>query len=146
MSKKTPLSFVEQRRAREHPTELGGAAFQVAPDHRADGLAAMRHHTRQQISRLQEQADLLLRQAQGIEQRAALAETIAQARFAFRPVFLQPYFLYQPDDARQPPVLTLIAPDEWHSPCPYGRFVATVRQLGDSSWEVVESAPESGDG
>jgi hypothetical protein len=31
--------------------------------------------------------------------------------------------------------LTLIRPDEWESP--YGKCIAKVRQLGDSTWEKL---------
>ena len=33
-------------------------------------------------------------------------------------------------------ILTLIAPTEWNSP--YHKFIAEVRQLGDSTWEEIK--------
>ena len=38
------------------------------------------------------------------------------------------------------PMTTLrtLGPEEWNELCPYGMLIAKVRQLGDSTWEVVE--------
>jgi len=35
--------------------------------------------------------------------------------------------------------LSLVGPQEWNDLCPYGMLIAKVRQLGDSTWEVVEN-------
>jgi hypothetical protein len=140
MSDETPLSFVKNRRLREHPTELGSVAFTRESDGREDSLSAMRTHTTEQLERLQEQADLLVQQAKAIEERMQLAERISQARYNFRPVFLQSYYLYEDPEGQA--TLTLIAPEEWGSTSPYGEFQATVRQLGDSTWELVEDTLE----
>ncbi len=35
--------------------------------------------------------------------------------------------------------LSLVGPEEWNELCPYGMLIAKVRQLGDSTWEVVEN-------
>jgi hypothetical protein len=93
----------------------------------------MRHHASEQIKKLQEHADLLVDQAKEIMDRVRLAEKIATAEYGFKPVHLKEYYLYKNNDHL---TLTLIAPDEWKSP--YGEFVATVRQLGDSTWEEVK--------
>lgn len=143
MSDETPLSFVKDRRLRENPTELGSVAFSKESDGRDDSLSSMREHTQKQLAHLQEQADLLVQQAQQIEERMHLAERIHRARYSFRPVFLKPYHLYENEKGEL--TLTLIGPDEWPSGCPYGAFQLTVRQLGDSTWEPVEDAPEEED-
>ncbi len=92
----------------------------------------MRHHADKQINNLQEQADLLVKQAKEIDERVQLAYTIAKAQFTFVPVHLKEYYLYKKNDTY---TLTLISPDEWKSP--YGEFVAKVRQLGDATWEKL---------
>ena len=35
--------------------------------------------------------------------------------------------------------LSLVGPEEWNDLCPYGMLIARVRQLGDSTWEIVEN-------
>ena len=105
-----------------------------------DSLTAMRHHANDQITKLQEHADLLVDQAKEIIDRVKLAEKIATAVYGFNPVHLKEYYLYKKiynGIKKDKLTLTLIAPDEWKSP--YGEFVATVRQLGDSTWEEVKN-------
>ena len=105
-----------------------------------DSLTAMRHHAHEQIKKLQEHANLLTDQAIEIIERVKLAEQIATAEYGFKPVHLKEYYLYKKiynGIKKDKLTLTLIAPDEWKSP--YGEFVATVRQLGDSTWEEVKN-------
>ena len=99
-----------------------------------DSLTVMRHHANQQIKKLQDHATLLVDQAQEIMDRVRLAEMILTAEYGFKPIPLKEYYLYEKGDKL---VLTLISPDEWDSP--YGECIATVRQLGDSTWEQVTS-------
>ena len=93
-----------------------------------DSITTMRHHAQKQIESLQKHADLLVKQAEEIHERVKLAEHIATVKFNFKPVMLKEYYLYEK-------ALTLIGPDEWKSP--YGKFIAKVRQLGDSTWEKI---------
>ena len=99
-----------------------------------DSLTVMRHHANQQIKKLQDHATLLVDQAQEIMDRVRLSEMILKAEYGFKPIHLKEYYLYEKGDKL---VLTLISPDEWDSP--YGECIATVRQLGDSTWEQVTS-------
>ena len=99
-----------------------------------DSLTIMRHHANQQIKKLQVHAKLLVDQAQEIMDRVRLSEMILKAEYGFKPIHLKEYYLYEKGDKL---VLTLISPDEWDSP--YGECIATVRQLGDSTWEQVTS-------
>mgnify|MGYP003323850648 FL=1 len=99
-----------------------------------DSLTVMRHHAAQQIKKLQEHADLLVDQVKEIVERVKLAEKISSAEYGFKPVHLKEYYLYEKDDRL---VLTLISPEEWKTESPYGKCVAKVRQLGDSTWEKL---------
>ena len=98
---------------------------------RGVGLITMEHHANRQIESLQEQANVLVRQAQEIEDRVKLAYSIEQATYNFEPVTMQKYSLYE---HRGSLILTLIEPS--NSP-PYDKFLTTVRKLGDSTWEEV---------
>ena len=99
-----------------------------------DSLTVMRHHANEQIKKLQEHADLLVDQVKEIVERVKLAEKISTAEYGFKPVHLKEYYLYEKDDRL---VLTLISPEEWKTESPYGKCVAKVRQLGDSTWEKL---------
>lgn len=97
-----------------------------------NSLTAMRHHADEQIKKLKEHANLLVKQAQELDERVKLAEKIAMAKCGFIPVHFVEYYLYEKKGKL---ALTLIGPDEWKSP--YGKCIAKVRQLGDSTWEKL---------
>ena len=139
-----PLSFVEKRNLREHPTETNAPAFRSDPlsVNRSEALEAMNHHAKEQIDRLQEQAQLLLRQAQEIEARVRLAEQITKAQYRFTPVLLKPYHLYEAAQSNNH-ILSMIGPEEWSNTCPYGSYLACVRQLGDGTWETLKQNDSS---
>jgi|TARA_B110000263_G_C15197966_1_gene459272 hypothetical protein len=105
-------------------------------------LVVMEHHANKQIAGLKKQAALLVEQVEEIKGRVLLARLISGAEYSFSPVMLKEYYLYrhktQPWQMEKF-TLTLIAPDEWpeNAEIPYGDCVATVRQLGDSTWEEI---------
>ena len=101
---------------------------------RGYGLITMEHHANRQIESLQEQANVLVRQATEIRNRMKLAQLISTAEYSFKPIMLKEYYLYERSGKY---ILTLIAPEEWDGKIPYGECVARVRQLGDSTWEEV---------
>ena len=99
-------------------------------------LVVMEHHANRQIESLQEQANVLVKQAQEIQDRVKLAHLVSRAQYSFKPIMLKEYYLYKKNVLYR---LTLISPEEWpsHIECPYGECVAVVRQLGDSTWEEI---------
>ena len=104
-------------------------------------LVVMEHHANRQIESLQEQANVLVKQAQEIQDRVKLAHLVSTAQYSFKPIMLKEYYLYKKNVLYR---LTLISPEEWpsHTDCPYGKCVAVVRQLGDSTWEEVPPPPQ----
>ena len=125
---------MKKRFKKEYPTELGSPPIVKLNinDYKQTHLATLHHHTNQQLNNLKQQAELLTRQAQEIYGRIELAEKIINANFKFKPVLLKPYYLYQKNSIF---TLSMIGPDEWSSP--YGNYIATVRQLGDGTWERI---------
>ena len=118
-----------------NPIWKGNTSIEVVKN---DSLTAMEHHANKQIESLREQANLLVKQAEEIRNRVELARLISTARFGFKPVLLKPYYLYRDKEGNL--TMTLIAPEEWDSP--YGECIATVRQLGDSTWEKITKKKE----
>ena len=114
----------------KNPIWKGNNSIEVVKN---DSLAVMEHYANKQIESLKEHAKLLVKQAEEIKERVELAKIIAGAEYGFKPVQLRPYYLYKKDDRF---ILTLIAPNEWDSP--YHEYIATVRKLGDSTWEKVK--------
>lgn len=116
----------------KNPIWKGNTSIEVVKN---DSLTAMEHHANKQIESLREQANLLVKQAEEIRNRVELAHLISTARFGFKPVLLKPYYLYRDKEGNL--TLTLIAPEEWKTIPSYGECIATVRQLGDSTWEKI---------
>ena len=107
-------------------------------------LVVMEHHANRQIESLQEQANVLVKQAQEIQDRVKLAHLVSRAQYSFKPIMLKEYYLYEKNVQYR---LTLISPEEWpsHTECPYGECVAVVRQLGDSTWEEITKLGDNDD-
>tara|TARA_Y100000034_G_scaffold80261_1_gene96312 strand:+ start:85 stop:438 length:354 start_codon:yes stop_codon:yes gene_type:complete len=82
----------------------------------------------QELERLQEHADLLIKQAHAIQSRVELTKRINNITIPFRVVSERKYYLYADD------VLSLISPDEWSKDAVE---CICVRRLGDGSWEEV---------
>ena len=149
--KEQPLSYAEGKRSKPYATETSSPPINVEPiqELKEKSLSAMRKHAAKQINQLQQQANLLVKQARQIEERVELAEKIGKARFGFKPVLLRPYFLYSihenketslnSENPKEKLTLSLVAPYEWNGMCPYGELLAIVRQLGDSTWELIEN-------
>ena len=139
-----PRDYVSGKRSSPFPTEIGGTSFSgdQGEARKRGSLQAMRHHAQEQINKLQKQADLLVRQAGEIENRMALARKIGEARYNFKPVLLKTYYLYQKPTGNRELILTLIGPEEWDGSSPYGKLLAKVRQLGDSTWETLDPDPD----
>tara|TARA_B100000424_G_C22863404_1_gene460020 strand:- start:211 stop:594 length:384 start_codon:yes stop_codon:yes gene_type:complete len=97
---------------------------------------AMQHHVKLQKDKLHDQANLLIKQYKELIYREKLAEKIYSAQYNFQPVLLQIYSLYESEKSTS---LSLIGPQEWSGVCPFGNFVGFVRQLGDATWEIIDS-------
>ena len=89
-------------------------------------MAAIENVSVKELQRLQEHADLLIKQASEIQSRVELTKYINSITIPFTIVKEKEYYLYEDD------VLSLIAPCEWDK-----GPARTVRQLGDGSWEEV---------
>ena len=115
----------------------GNTSIEIVKD---SSLTIMEHNANKQLEKLSEHAKLLVEQAKEIEKRVELSRKISRAEYGFKPVHLREYYLYQQlyrGIKETTFTLTLISPEEWKGDCPYGDYVATVRQLGDSTWEEI---------
>ncbi len=124
---------------RHYPTQITTPTEHVTEKtHRSDRALARTNETaNREVERLQEQARLLLEQAEQLEFEAEIRRKVREARCSFAPVVGQTYFLYEKDEAC---TLTMISPEEWDGSAPYGAFLAEVKQLGDFTWSVIRKA------
>ena len=102
---------------------------------KANAVEAMHHYADQEISLLKKQADLIMQQVREIESRLKVSEKIYQSDIRFVPVIGQIYHLYEKEDHF---TLSLIGPDEWGQSKNTRKYVATVKLLGDHSWDMVK--------
>lgn len=103
---------------------------------KANAVEAMHHYANQEISLLRKQADLIMQQVREIESRLKISEHIYQSDIRFVPVVNQVYHLYEKEDHYS---LSLIGPDEWGNSKNSRKYKASVKLLGDHSWEILKS-------
>lgn len=103
---------------------------------KANAVEAMHHYATQEIALLKRQADLIMEQVRDIENRLKVSEKIYDSDFRFQPVIGQLYHLYEREDHFK---LSLIGPSEWGRSKSMGKHIASVKLLGDHSWEVIQS-------
>lgn len=103
---------------------------------RGNAMTAMYDQTDRQMEQLRQQMETLVQQAKSLDSRMRVSEVIYQADIPFQPVIHHIYHLYQrKTDGTH--VISMIAPTEWGRKSPY-EHLATVRLLGDHTWEVLE--------
>ncbi|HCP93120.1 MAG TPA: DUF2452 domain-containing protein [Bacteroidetes bacterium] len=101
---------------------------------RANAVEAMHYYANQEIGMLKKQADLIMQQVREIEGRLKISEQIYQSDMRFTPIVNQVYHLYEKDDHF---LLSLIGPDEWGRSKNSRKYIASVKLLGDHSWDVI---------
>ncbi len=101
---------------------------------RGNAMLAMYDQTDRQMGQLREQMETLVKQAAELKQRKEISERIYSADIHFQPVIHHIYHLYQRADETY--TLSLVAPHEWGRKKPF-TYCATVRLLGDHTWEVI---------
>ncbi|OYU97714.1 MAG: hypothetical protein CFE21_05340 [Bacteroidetes bacterium B1(2017)] len=104
---------------------------------RANAVEAMHHYANQEMALLKKQADLIMEQVRDIESRLKVSEKIYESDMRFTPVIGQVYHLYEKEDHFK---LSIIGPTEWGSSKGMGAYVASVKLLGDHSWDVLKKA------
>lgn len=103
---------------------------------RGNAMTAMCDQTERQMEQLRQQMETLMRQAQSLNKRMTISEAIYQADIPFQPVIHHIYHLYRrKTDGTH--LLSMVAPAEWGRRAPF-EHLATVRLLGDHTWEILE--------
>lgn len=120
------------------PLSVGSPVIRVEDKGKlkANAVEAMHHYASQEIALLKRQADLIMEQVREIENKLKISEKIYESDFRFQPVIGQMYHLYEKEDHFK---LSLIAPGEWGRSKSMGKHIASVKLLGDHSWELIQS-------
>ncbi len=106
---------------------------------KANAVEAMHHYANQEMALLKKQADLIMEQVREIESRLKVSEKIYESDLRYTPVIGQVYHLYEKDDHFK---LSIIGPQEWGNSKGMGNYVASVKLLGDHSWDVISKAKD----
>jgi hypothetical protein len=141
---------IDDDKITENPSTLpyshtvGGFVIKPIDKGRTKGLAvqAMQEQTQIQLKQIQEQIELLAKQARLIQKRIEVSELIYAADMNFKPLISHIYNLYMRAD--QSPVLSMIGPEEWgFGGMKYDFYLATVKLLADHTWEILKEGENS---
>lgn len=119
-----------------YPHHVGGIV--IKPEDtgkiKSRALTAMREQTAIQMKQIQKQVELLMQQANDLQQRVDISEKIYLADLAFEPIIGQVYHLYLKEGIYK---LLLIGPEDWGKLPSTLKYVGTVKMLGDHTWDVI---------
>lgn len=122
------------------PMNVASAPIQALDKAKLQSTAfeAMRFHADQQVAMLRKQAELIMEQVKEIEKRVEVSKQIYEADFRFKPEVGNTYHLYEKEGRH---ILSLIGPNEWGRSVKFEHHIASVRLLGDQTWEILEKVP-----
>ena len=127
--KKVPDSFVDDRRLKAYPTEIGSQKF--SPDDiqlfKLEKTSKLKHHFTSKFSELQSQYKTLIDEIN-------TNERLYLAKHNFEPIPGKSYHLYIKENGEE--FLSLISPKEWGDRFEY---VGTFEFLSDGRWIQSES-------
>ena len=122
------------------PIPLSVSSPSIKPEDRklikAQAVEAMHLKAQQQIDLLKRQAALIMEQARELEERVLISQQIYEATMRFSPTMMMTYHLYKRHDGEV--ILSLVSPEDWGKSFPFKHFVATVKLLGDHTWDILQ--------
>lgn len=125
------------------PLHVGSALIRPEDKHAIAGQAveSMNHYANQEVALLRKQAELIMAQVKEIEERVKISEWIYQAECRFKPTILGIYHLYEKEEGKR--VLSMVGPNEWGRSAAYRRYIASVKLLGDHTWEIIRTGEQT---
>jgi len=138
-----PDKVAENPHSLEYGHHVGSAVVKAEDIGKQKGraISAMEHQTDQQLSQIYEQMKLLADQAKKINLRKEISEKIYQANYRFEPIINHIYHLYEAESLAQ--ILSIIGPKQrGRSRQNKYTWIATIKLLGDHTWEILESADQ----
>ena len=121
---------------------VGSAIIKPLDKGKTKGLAmsAMFEQTETALTRIKEQVEVLIRQAQEIHDRIDVSERIYEASCGIEPIIGRRYFLYERKNGES--LLSMVSPEEWGKNMPY-TYLAEAELLSDHTWKIVDKAKQS---
>ncbi|MGY8952938.1 MAG: DUF2452 domain-containing protein [Flavobacteriales bacterium] len=129
--------ITENPQSLEYPHHRGSALVKPEDKGKIKGraLAAMEQQTDRQMEQLQEQIELLAKQAQKLKSRVEVSEKIYQSNINFEPLIGHVYYLYE--NEKKEHLMSLLSPKDWGRSLK-NRYVAKISLLADHTWDVLE--------
>jgi hypothetical protein len=132
--------------SKQYPMEVGAPKFDPVPvlEEKDRALNVARLQANHEYKRIMQQARVLVKQAEELQNRLDIAEQVHQAEFGFSVTYGKTYHLYY-CERRQKNVLCQQGPKEWTTGVPESwQHLFAVRKLGDSTWEEVIEEKNNG--
>lgn len=121
---------------------VGSAIIKPLDKGKTKGLAmsAMFEQTETALTRIKEQVEVLIKQAQEIHERIDVSEKIYEASCGIVPIIGRRYYLYQRKNGES--LLSMVSPEEWGASIPY-TYLAEAELLSDHTWDIIERSKEA---
>jgi hypothetical protein len=126
----------------EYAHSVGG--FSIVPTEqgviKGKAMQAMSEQTQMHLDQIFEQMQLLAKQAKNLKDRAEISALIYEAEIKFQPVIGHTYYVYEKKDGST--LLSMVSPEEWGTPSPFGKFLNEVKLLADHTWQIIQTEEE----
>jgi len=129
------------RNIQEYPTEVGSIKFEPVPikSHKDMMLNTARMNAQQEYDRIVALVKVLEEQAQNILRRLDITDLVYRAKYNFRPVHGNIYWLIE-DQRQQEILLSMLGPNDWSTGSPdYYKYITQVQWLGDYTWKEIKN-------
>ena len=128
------------RNSTPYPTEVGSVKFEPVPirEYKDLMLNTARMNAQQEYNRIMELVHVLEKQAQDILKRLEITDLVHNARYNFKPVHGNIYWLVE-DTQKSCIILSQLGPNDWSTGAPAAyKYIQPVKYLGDSTWIKIE--------
>jgi hypothetical protein len=102
---------------------------------RGKALKSMEEQIKKQFSQIQEQYELIAKQALELKRRSDISYLIYESKIMFEPIIGETYYLYHKDLGN---FISMIEPQNWSNPTI--EWLATVKLLSDYTWDVLKTS------
>lgn len=121
-----PDYYVEDRRLKEYPTEIGSQKF--SPDDiqlfKLDKTSKLKTYYKSKFSELEKEYKKIIEDIQ-------LNERVYSAKCQFEPIVGETYHLYKRENGEE--FLSILSPNDWKK----FEYIGTYQFLSDGRWEII---------
>lgn len=126
------------RNVSEYPTEVGSAFFAPVPikEQKDVMLNIARANAEQEYQRIMNLVEVLQKQAEDLQRRLLITESVHRAKYNYKPVVGNTYWLVETDKET---ILSHLGPNDWSTGSPKDyKYISKVKFLGDFTWIEIK--------